>query len=123
MIFIVGKSSKKVDDKLKEEFRLNGDLIQEDFLDNYNNLTIKTIAAFKWASSYCKNAKYLLKIDDDIMVNTPKLVEWLEESTQLLNTFLCQVWLNSVVIRNRNSKHFISKNDFKKDVYSPCKFL
>lgn len=121
MIFVVGKSSKIVDDRLKDEFQLNGDLVQEDFLDNYNNLTIKTIVAFKWASIYCKNAKYLLKIDDDIMVNTPKLVEWLDKST-LFNTFLCQVWWNSKVIRDANSKHFVSKNDYQKDVYDPCKF-
>lgn len=34
---------------------LSGDIIQENFVDSYNNLTLKTILMLKWANNNCVN--------------------------------------------------------------------
>ncbi|KAB7503311.1 Beta-1,3-galactosyltransferase 1, partial [Armadillidium nasatum] len=56
-----------------EEYRTYGDLIQEDFVESYMNLTLKTVMGIKWASLHCSRASYVMKTDDDIFVNVPLL--------------------------------------------------
>lgn len=58
---------------LETESATYRDIIQEDFVDSYNNLTLKTMMAFKWASKNCKNAKFFMKTDDDMFVNLNSL--------------------------------------------------
>ena len=57
-----------------DEASLYKDVIVEDFVDAYNNLTIKSIMGLKWAAQYCGNAKYVFKVDDDMFVNTYNLL-------------------------------------------------
>ena len=54
------------------------DIIIGKFEDTYENLTRKTLMGLKWMTSYCAAAKYVLKIDDDIFVHIPNLVEMLK---------------------------------------------
>ncbi|XP_064628307.1 beta-1,3-galactosyltransferase 1-like isoform X2 [Lineus longissimus] len=67
-------------DKLESENKKYGDIIQEDFIDTYHNLTIKSVMGLKWAVTNCKGAKYVMKVDDDVFVNMPNLLKFLEES-------------------------------------------
>ena len=53
-------------------------LKKEDWLDAYKNLTYKGIMAMKWIKDYCNDVKFILKIDDDVVVNTFKLINHLE---------------------------------------------
>jgi hypothetical protein len=62
-IFIIGKSNNEtINQLLMDEYKTFGDIVQEDYMDTYMNLTIKTVAAMKWASQYCNNSKLVLKI-------------------------------------------------------------
>ena len=55
---------------LESEHRRHNDLVQEDFVDSYANLTIKTSFMLKWVTSNaCSTAKFLFKTDDDSFVN------------------------------------------------------
>lgn len=63
-----------------EESRTYGDILQEDFTDSYMNLTLKSVMALKWTSTHCQQAQYLLKTDDDIFVNVPTLLTYLQEA-------------------------------------------
>ena len=66
-IFFVGNDAKPDNNvKLKQEFDLYGDIVEEDFQENYYNLTLKTIGQLKWATFYCPNIKFGLHIDDDV---------------------------------------------------------
>ena len=74
VVFMIGKSSyQEINDKIEKESQLYGDIVQNNFYDSYLNLTIKTLMGFRWISTYCSNAKYALKIDDDVLVNTKNL--------------------------------------------------
>lgn len=52
----------------------------EDFNDVYLNLTMKTVFMLKWVSKSCQDAKFVLKVDDDVFVNTEMVWSTLESS-------------------------------------------
>ena len=43
------------------------------FQDSYHNLTLKTVMGLKWVKDHCSQARFVMKTDDDIFVNLPKL--------------------------------------------------
>ena len=61
-IFIVGKSTNEsINNKVKLESQMYGDILQGDFVDTYRNLVKKTILGIKWMSEYCNKTKFILK--------------------------------------------------------------
>lgn len=56
--------------------------------------------AMKWLSQYCKNAKYILKVDDDIVSNIFILLRHLKSlevhSRIKEKTIMCLVWVRSL---------------------------
>lgn len=78
--FFVGRvvNNTNVDEKLSHEMNLYGDIVQGSFEDTYWNLTYKHVMVLKWFVYYCPNAKYLLKTDDDVLINTPLLYDLIE---------------------------------------------
>lgn len=53
-VFLVGQTGdNETQAKIVDESRLHDDVIQESFLDSYNNLTLKTIMMLKWVTSNC----------------------------------------------------------------------
>lgn len=74
--FVVGKSKYDfVNRKLQDESEQYGDIVQGNFIDHYDNLTLKTYFLFSFALKYCANADFVMKMDDDCYVNVPKLIE------------------------------------------------
>ena len=67
LVFIVGLQEDKMAD-LEEESDQNGDLVITEHMDSYNNLTLKTMAAFDWMLTFCPQTEYLLKTDDDMFI-------------------------------------------------------
>lgn len=85
LVFLVGQNknafltnNNKKDElqkRVDKEAKINGDILQENFLDSYNNLTLKSIMLLKWATHKCrKQVEYVLKVDDDTFVNVPNLI-------------------------------------------------
>lgn len=70
---------KLLNQKLRLEFNLYGDIVQENFTDSYRNLTYKCIEAMKWISTYCNRTEYILKADDDVFVNIYAVKEYLTQ--------------------------------------------
>ena len=106
LIFMIGKTlDKNVMKAIKYENELYRDIVQEDFIDSYKNLTYKGIMALKWISVYCTKAKYILKVDDDIVVNTFTLTNHLKfldkYDPNRCTTILCLLWKSMGVIRDR----------------------
>jgi hypothetical protein len=106
LVFMLGKVN---DDRrmraVAYEYELYDDIVQEDFLDSYKNLTYKGVMALKWISIYCSKTKYILKVDDDIVVNTFTLMNHLKyldkHVTKREQTIFCLLWQAMDVIRDR----------------------
>ncbi|XP_071448389.1 beta-1,3-galactosyltransferase 1-like isoform X2 [Hetaerina americana] len=72
-------SASGLQNKVIEESRLHGDIIQEGFVDTYNNLTLKSVMLLKWTAQHCASAHYIMKTDDDMFVNIGAIVAHLKE--------------------------------------------
>lgn len=64
---------------LLTENEVHADLIRADYYDHYWNQSLKLLMGFEWAARYC-NFSFLLKVDDDVFVNFPKLIFFLNDS-------------------------------------------
>lgn len=68
-----------IDQAVMKESREMNDILFGDFYDVYQNLTIKTILMLRWTTTRCPNARYLMKIDDDIVPNIYYLEKLLDQ--------------------------------------------
>ena len=69
-VFLVGASpNSTVQRHLAEEVKTYGDVLQQDFVDSYDNLTLKTLVALEWTIEYCPNVRWVVKIDSDVYLN------------------------------------------------------
>ena len=77
-VFLVARiqQQSKMELMLKAEDEIFGDLVRADYDEHYWNLTLKVQMGFEWAARYCKFS-FLLKIDDDVFVNTKSLISFL----------------------------------------------
>ncbi|XP_052888994.1 lactosylceramide 1,3-N-acetyl-beta-D-glucosaminyltransferase [Anopheles moucheti] len=105
------------------EQRLHGDLIQGNFVEAYRNLTYKHLMSLQWATQHCRGAKYLLKMDDDIVFDPFYIQNYLsdlnqgvEQQAHLLAGYMFR---NKKVIRLQANKWYVSRDEFAADVYPP----
>ena len=76
VVFLIGLTKKKeIQAELEKENKMHGDLVQGNFLDTYHNLTHKGVMGFKWVTENCRQAKFIVKVDDDVFVNTLQMVD------------------------------------------------
>lgn len=94
-------------DEIRLENKLFGDIIQEDFLDTYQNLSVKTGMMLKWISKNCrKNVKYIMKTDDDVYVNLYKLVFKLQNMKKPHELLLGKLISNDQPSRYKQGKFY-----------------
>ena len=106
LVFMIGKTlDKNLMKAIEYENEIYQDIVQEDFIDAYKNLTYKGVMALKWISIYCPKTKYVLKVDDDIVVNTFTLINHLKfldkHNPNKHSTILCLLWQAMGVMRDR----------------------
>ena len=122
VVFLIGKSTKELNNKIKLESDLYKDIVQEDFIDSYSNLVIKTIMGFKWAFLFCSRAKYYLKSDDDVIVNSFNLLEELDKMNRIItpyneNKIYCYLNVNTLVRRNESDKFYVPTEEYGKKCF------
>ncbi|XP_071347890.1 lactosylceramide 1,3-N-acetyl-beta-D-glucosaminyltransferase B [Trachinotus anak] len=103
------KSMVGFQEQLLHEDRLHGDLIQQDFLDSFHNLTLKLILQFHWMHSRCAHARFLMTADDDIFVHMPNLVNYLQDmsSRGVTHFWVGRVHRGAPPIRSKDSKYYV----------------
>ena len=70
LAFMLGYSPYELyQDQIRNESLLHGDIVQGNFLDSYKNLTYKTVLGHMWVSSFCPQAEFVMKADDDIYLD------------------------------------------------------
>jgi beta-1,3-galactosyltransferase 2 len=120
VIFTIGLSKNRTINKIvAKEFKLYKDLLQIDnFTDSYYNLTTKIMTSLKWIRDYCPNAKYILRLNDDVIVNTPRLIEHFKKfKTFQLNKIYGMAFYNSSPMREKGHKFYVSKRVYPKAKY------
>lgn len=82
LLFLLGATTNQsLQDVVVKEEQMYGDILQGAFVDNYYNLTLKTISLMRWVNETCRDVKYVLKVDDDMFVNMQMMVDFSETRT------------------------------------------
>uniref|UniRef100_A0A8C8RWC5 Hexosyltransferase n=1 Tax=Pelusios castaneus TaxID=367368 RepID=A0A8C8RWC5_9SAUR len=123
ILFLLGQEAKREENlvalSVEDESILYGDIIRQDFMDTYNNLTLKTIMAFKWVSEFCSNTKYIMKTDSDVFINTGNLITFLQNVNSSDNFFTGYPLIDNFSYRGFYRKAYISYEDYPFKVYPP----
>ncbi|XP_026882367.2 beta-1,3-galactosyltransferase 1 [Electrophorus electricus] len=120
-LFLLGHSAEPVLNRMVEqESQVFHDIIAEDFEDSYHNLTLKTMMGMRWASSFCPNARYVMKTDSDIFVNMDNLVlNLLRPDAKPRRRFFTGHVINGGPIRDTRSKWYMSRELYPESKYPP----
>ncbi|XP_061187613.1 beta-1,3-galactosyltransferase 5-like [Saccostrea echinata] len=118
--FLLGYSdSDKVFVDYEHEF--HKDIIQQNFQESYANNTYKIMMAFDWILNYCKLARYILIVDDDMYVNILNTINFILQADVEKNKYLYSGYLIPKPLPDRvfESKHYISEEEYPFLCYPP----
>ncbi|XP_071807072.1 beta-1,3-galactosyltransferase 1-like [Asterias amurensis] len=74
-MFLVGESGNATKNRLvAEENTKRRDIVRENFIEAYANLTFKTLMGFKWAAQFCPDAEYVASVDADMLISVHNMV-------------------------------------------------
>ncbi|KAG8141751.1 hypothetical protein E2320_006439 [Naja naja] len=101
VLFVLGKpSSATAQVEVIKESDQQQDLIQGIFLDTPENQTLKIKRAIEWTITYCPEARFILKVDEDMFANLQTLAEYLLN----LRTHPKDIYLGRVIHPNAPNK-------------------
>ncbi|XP_042238938.1 beta-1,3-galactosyltransferase 1-like isoform X2 [Homarus americanus] len=120
LVFLLGmaRGGNPISNAVQEESRIYGDIVVEEFVDSYTNLTLKSVFMLKWVHNNCPGAKFVMKVDDDIFLNVPNLQRTLLNKTitkipHLTGTLIC----GARPIHDQWSKWYSPKYMFREGKY------
>ena len=121
-LFLLGRSTDMLEqESIKEESVRHADIIQEDFVDSYRNLSLKNVMGLKWMAQFCNATKLLVKVDSDVMINVKQLArfhnEKLNENGVLKETIYCSVFRHYKPRRDAQDKWFVSRKEYPYEFY------
>lgn len=96
--------------------------ISGNFIESYRNLPYKHVMGLRYAASHpCLKPKYIIKMDDDIVVDLFHLIKYLkqhESKFAMDQHFLAgYIFRNVIPIREKQNKWFVSKDEFDGSMY------
>ncbi|XP_069752156.1 N-acetyllactosaminide beta-1,3-N-acetylglucosaminyltransferase 2 [Narcine bancroftii] len=122
LVFLLGQEEEEgggLSSLLACESRRFGDLLQWAFHDTFLNLTLKEVLFLPWLLHRCPSTRYIFKGDDDVFVNTPGLLAYLDsEQAQGLNLFLGDAIFRGRPCRNASLKYYVP-GAFYSGLYPP----
>lgn len=126
VLFVMGltqKDTEEIQKKVQVEDDQYGDVIQADFVESFQNLTLKVILGLKWVTDNCHHAKYLYKGDDDMFVNWENIISYLRDLRQKGDAktrfFAGSVLYRSVRITRKDSKYYVPDKIYSGRYFPP----
>ncbi|KAL1267417.1 hypothetical protein QQF64_032780 [Cirrhinus molitorella] len=120
-LFLLGRSTDAVlNQMVEQESEIFHDIVVEDFIDSYHNLTLKTLMGMRWVATFCNQAKYVMKTDSDIFVNMDNLVyKLLKPATKPRRRYFTGYVINGGPIRDMRSKWYMPRDLYPESKYPP----
>uniref|UniRef100_A0A1I7YNK9 Hexosyltransferase n=1 Tax=Steinernema glaseri TaxID=37863 RepID=A0A1I7YNK9_9BILA len=110
ILFFVGRDERKV---VPEE----DDVIVLDYVENYYNLTLKTLGLLTYHRDFCGTAKCLLKVDSDVVVDLGGMLELCRASGDTPKIMGNSPGDWTPVIRDPTNKYFVPKHVYGHERY------
>lgn len=122
-VFVLGQTSDvKLQRYIELESERHKDIIQGNFIDSYRNLTYKLVFSLFWVNNFCSNAKFVVKMDEDIIINVPHLIFHLSKKIHNKSTsdiLECQVITQNKPQRRRKNKWYITLEEYPFSTFLP----
>ncbi|XP_071111050.1 beta-1,3-galactosyltransferase 1-like [Haliotis cracherodii] len=112
LIFLSGLAEEITNMQLSSERETFFDVVQANFIDSYKNLTRKTNAMLQWSKQFCSQARFVMKIDDDVFLDTDELLQTLlhlEVEPRLIIGYIDNVERPN---RDPSSKWYLSQEEY-----------
>ncbi|XP_071080720.1 beta-1,3-galactosyltransferase 5-like [Haliotis cracherodii] len=96
--------------RLRSEASEFGDVLQVGITEAYGiNVTKKILMGFKWAEEHCQGTGYVMKVDDDVFVDLPQVIDHLR--TRQFSSYISghKVWFS---FTKRSGKYKLSYKEY-----------
>ncbi|XP_069569004.1 N-acetyllactosaminide beta-1,3-N-acetylglucosaminyltransferase 2-like [Brachyistius frenatus] len=124
-IFLLGNATAgdhhpDLSEMLRYESVRHRDVLQWDFRDSFFNLTVKEVLFLQWIQSRCAGARFIFKGDDDVFVNTYRILDFLGglSEPKARDLFVGDVITNAGPHRDKKVKYFIPESMYV-GIYPP----
>ncbi|XP_061082779.1 N-acetyllactosaminide beta-1,3-N-acetylglucosaminyltransferase 2a [Conger conger] len=118
-VFLLGNATAAdhfpdLSEMLRFEAARHGDVLQWDYRDTFFNLTVKEVLFLDWLRRRCPGAAFVFKGDDDVFVNTRRILEFLRglSPARARDLFVGDVITRAGPHRNKKLKYFIPESLF-----------
>ena len=109
-IFVLASNNSSSQDLMKEN-KLFHDIIQFNVSDTYQELGRKVMLGLWWISENCWNSKFIIKTNDDVFINIPRLLQMFSERKDLKMGLFGKIQ-SAVVDREKGSKYYVPPHVF-----------
>ncbi|KAK7110071.1 lactosylceramide 1,3-N-acetyl-beta-D-glucosaminyltransferase A-like [Littorina saxatilis] len=115
VVFLLGEvGNSSLQAALDYEHVLYRDTVQGDFQDSYRNLSHKGVMGFRWVTRHCPQARYVVKLDDDVFFDTYKmLLRYRGIFEGQKRTIFCNVWVRDSMPVYREDKWAVEERLFQ----------
>uniref|UniRef100_A0A1A8IPQ7 Hexosyltransferase n=1 Tax=Nothobranchius kuhntae TaxID=321403 RepID=A0A1A8IPQ7_NOTKU len=112
LVFFLGSTSSDEPDLgtlLSFEASHFGDLLQWDFDESLLNLTLKMNTFLLWTVKNCPSVSFVFSGDDDVFVNTPGLINYLQslDASKASQLYIGHIINSASPLRDKRSKYYI----------------
>ncbi|XP_076453506.1 beta-1,3-galactosyltransferase 5-like [Babylonia areolata] len=119
-VFILGTTADtNVMRAVEKEARQFGDVVIIGFRDTYRNLTLKVMSSLRWLITRCQNARFFMKTDDDVWINTRAITALVDKHSQFLQRGVTGQCSHTVRPIRDKSKWSVPRDIYPEDRYPP----
>ncbi|XP_065504884.1 beta-1,3-galactosyltransferase 9 [Caloenas nicobarica] len=117
-LFALGKpASVTTQLEINEEAEKHRDIIEGSFIDSPETETQKMLMSMEWTVTFCPQARYILKTDEDVFVGIPSLAGFLLSLTKLEDVYIGRVIHQAAPDRAPQSPGFVPVHQYPEEFY------